>query len=323
MKPSTPPTSPAPASPPLLESDVLRTFVVIAETGSFTRAAERIFRTTSAVSMQIKRLEETLGQPLFLRQARAVSLTPAGETLLGYARRLLKLNQEAVGHFIAPRLSGRVRFGTPGDIGAQILPELLAAFARSHPAIEVDVQVGPSLEMLHRIDTGELDLCLISVGSAGEDDPRGETIHSEPLVWAGRSGGLAVERNPLPLALASQTCCWRRQALDALDRAGLTYRIAYSSEQYAGQEAAMVADLAIAPFPLSLVRPPLVRLDHGLPSLGYHQVKLVRGEGRSEPAEALAEQVIAAFERWRRERGMGHDGYPPARIQTPESAAWR
>ncbi|WP_313137818.1 LysR family transcriptional regulator, partial [Stutzerimonas nitrititolerans] len=227
--------TPATATP-LLESDVLRTFVAIAESGSFTRAAGQIYRSTSAVSMQIKRLEETLGRSLFVREARHVRLTPAGETLLGYARRLLKLNEEAVAQFRQPTLQGRVRFGTPADVGTRILPGLLALFARSHPGVEVDVSVARSIDMIERIDAGELDLALVTIGNLGQDDSRGEPVHSEPLVWAGRSGGIAALRSPLPLALASPDCAWRRQALDALDRIGRHYRIAYSSEQTSGQE---------------------------------------------------------------------------------------
>lgn len=282
---------------PLLEIDVLRTFVSIAESGSFTRAAGQIFRTTSAVSMQIKRLETMLGCTLFVREARRIALTVEGERLLGYARRLLKLNEETVNAFIAPRLVGRVRFGTPGDLGTHILPGLLSLFARTHPGIEVDVSVSRSLDMIQRIDAGELDVALISVGNLGQDDSRGETIHSEPLVWAGRAGGVAVERTPLPLALASPGCAWRRQALDALDRAGRAYRIAYSSEQCAGQEAAMMADLAVAPYPLSLIRHPLKRLEESssLPKLGDYQIKLLRAPNCSEPVDVLARHVIAAF----------------------------
>ena len=282
---------------PMLEIDVLRTFVSIAESGSFTRAAGQIFRTTSAVSMQIKRLETMLGCTLFVREARRIALTADGERLLGYARRLLKLNEETVNAFIAPRLVGRVRFGTPGDLGTYILPGLLSLFALTHPGVEVDVSVGRSLDMIQRIDAGELDVALISVGNLGQDDSRGETIHSEPLVWAGRAGGVAVERSPLPLALASPGCAWRRQALDALDRAGRSYRVAYSSEQCAGQEAAMMADLAVAPYPLSLIRHPLKRLEESssLPKLGDYQIKLLRAADCSEPVDVLARHVIAAF----------------------------
>ncbi len=282
---------------PLLEIDALRTFVSIAESGSFTRTAAQIFRTTSAVSMQIKRLENTLGCALFSREARRVALTADGERLLNYARRLLKLNEEAVGAFIKPSLSGQVRFGAPADIGTHILPGLLSLFARTHPGIEVNVSVGRSVDMIQRIDAGELDVALISVGNLGQDDTRGEVVHREPLVWAGRAGGVAMKRNPLPLALASAECAWRRQALDALDRVGRSYRIAYSSEQCAGQEAAMVADLAVAPYPLSLVRPPLRRLDEDaeLPALGEYQIKLLSAAQCSEPVKVLSQHVVAAF----------------------------
>ena len=130
---------PEPAAPPLLDTEVLRSFVAIAESGSFTRAAKQVFRTPSALSMQIKRLEETLGHPLFVREARQVRLTPEGETLLGYGRRLLKLNQEAVSRFLAPSVEGTVRVGTPDDVGTRILPQVLSRFARSHPAVQVEV----------------------------------------------------------------------------------------------------------------------------------------------------------------------------------------
>ncbi|PNF73783.1 LysR family transcriptional regulator [Stutzerimonas stutzeri] len=291
------PERPPQSAMPLLEIDVLRTFVSIAESGSFTRTAAQIFRTTSAVSMQIKRLENTLGCALFSREARRVALTAEGERLLSYARRLLKLNEEAVGAFIKPSLSGQVRFGAPADIGTHILPGLLSLFARTHPGIEVNVSVGRSVDMIQRIDAGELDVALISVGNLGQDDTRGEVVHREPLVWAGRVGGVAMRRNPLPLALASAECAWRRQALDALDRVGRSYRIAYSSEQCAGQEAAMIADLAVAPYPLSLVRPPLRRLDEDadLPTLGEYQIKLLSAAKCSEPVKVLSQQVVAAF----------------------------
>lgn len=287
-----------PAALPLLESDVLKTFVGIAESGSFTRTAAQVFRTTAAVSQQIKRLEETLGRPLFLRESRRVRLTADGEILLGYARRLLKLNEEAVAHFRIPNLAGTVRFGTPFDIGVGSLPDLLAQFALSHPAVQVDVSVGRSCELIARLDAGELDLTLLNTGDADADDSRGEVICSEALVWAGRDGGLAVKRDPLPLALANTGCAWRRAALDGLDRLGRSYRIAYSSEQCAGQEAALLADLAIAAFPASLVKPPLRRLalqEHGLPPLGEYHIKLLRGSNRGAAAEALAAQVAVAY----------------------------
>ncbi|KJS34400.1 MAG: LysR family transcriptional regulator, partial [Pseudomonas sp. BRH_c35] len=128
--------------------------------------------------------------------------------------------------------------------------------------------------------------------------------------------GVAALRTPLPLALASPDCAWRRQALDALDRIGRSYRVAYSSEQTSGQEAAMIADLAIAPYPSSLIRPPLQRLDgqYGLPQLGEYQIKLLRGSNRSEAVEVLAAQVIAAFVEYRTR--------PAKRLERNEEIKW-
>ncbi|SHF20781.1 DNA-binding transcriptional regulator, LysR family [Modicisalibacter ilicicola DSM 19980] len=282
---------------PLLDTEVLRTFVVIAESGSFTRAAEQVFRTPSALSMQIKRLEETLGQRLFLREARRVKLTPEGEVLLSYGRRLLKLNEEAVTQFLAPSLEGTVRFGTPDDVGSRILPGVLAKFARSHPAVQVDVVVGRSVDMLERLDRGELDLVLVTSGNQGVQSDRGEIVHTEPLVWACLDGGIAVQRTPLPLALANQGCAWRSMALSALDRSGLAYRIAYTSENCAGQEAALLADLAVAPLPLSMVRAPLREMNNeaGLPPLGEYQVLMIHGTAAGSASEVLAGHVVDAF----------------------------
>lgn len=287
--------APSRATLPLLDSEVVRTFVTIAESGSFTRAAQQLFRTPSALSMQIKRLEEILGQTLFVREARHVRLTAEGEVLLGYGRRLLKLNAEAVTQFLAPTIEGRVGLGMTDDVVGRILPTVLAQFARSHPAVQVDVEVGRSKDLLARLDEGELDLALVMAGGPGQAG-RGEIVHSEPLVWAGREDGVAVQRSPLPVTLAQQGCAWRRITLNALDQAGMAYRIAYSCDHCAGQEAAMLADLAVTAFPKSLIRPPLKRLHHeSLPPLGDYQVSLVKRAGSSGASEVLAEQVVEAF----------------------------
>lgn len=281
---------------PLLEHDVLRTFVAIAESGSFTRAARQVFRTPSAVSMQIKRLEETLGQAVFLREPRHVRLTPEGEALLGYARRLLELNEEAVAQFLSPALNGTVRLGTPDDVGTRVLPAVLSQFSRTHPAVQVDVRVDRSAELIQRIEAGDLDVALVTAGNDGQNDAGGQVVYSERLVWAGRDGGTAGQRSPLPLVLADQGCAWRGMALAALDRGGHRYRIAYTSEHCGAQEAAMLADIAIGPFPRSLVQPPLRVLDDGaLPPLGAYQIMLMRAGNRSSAADAMADYVTERF----------------------------
>lgn len=279
---------------PLLDMELIRTFVIIAETGSFTRASQQVFRTPSALSMQIKRLEEILSQRLLIRDSRRVSLTPEGEVLLSFGRRLLKLNEETVAQFLAPSLGGVIRFGTPDDVGSRILPSVLAQFARSHPAVQVDVVVGRSQDILARLERDELDMVLVTAGNDSQDLQLGQVVRTEPLVWAALEGGVAPHQSPLPVALASHGCPWRRQALAALDKVGLPYRIAYTSENCAGQEAAMLADLAVAPFPKSLVKPPLRRVEPevGLPPLGEYQIRLVRRENIGRSGETLAGYII-------------------------------
>lgn len=280
---------------PLLDNDVLRTFVAISECGTFTEAAKVVHRTPSALSMQIKQLEQNLGKSLFVREPRQVTLTTEGEILLDYSRRLLRLNQEAVQHFIAPTLEGKVGIGTSDDVGTRILPEVLAQFARSYPAVLVDVVVGSSKQNLARLDSGELDMVLVTVANAGREN-RGEVVHDEPLVWAGREGSSAHLRTPLPIALAHEGCAWRQMTLGALDRAGKPYRIAYTCEHCSGQEAAMVADLAVAPFPKSLVKPPLKQIvSDDLPEIGSYQLALVR-RGSNALNDALASHVKGAFQ---------------------------
>lgn len=183
---------------PLLEMDVLKTFVAIAETGNFTTAAETVYRTPSAVSMQIKKLEEMLGCTLFLRDARSVSLTPKGELLLGYARRLLSLNNETVSRFLLPDMNGVVRVGAPEDVGERILPDVLKRFAETYPNVTIDVSIGMSNAMRKRVDEHRLDIAVFN--SLSEESAKGaEILMQEKLVWAGAKCGNAHLRDPLPV----------------------------------------------------------------------------------------------------------------------------
>ena len=147
---------------PVLDLDVMRTFVAIAETGSFTTAATAVFRTPSAVSMQIKKLEDILGRAVFSRDARSVTLTTDGEMLLGYARRLLAINREAVSKFIIPDIVGVVRLGSPDDYGERVLPHVLKRFATTHPSIAVDVTIDQSTNLRRRMDDRALDITLVT-----------------------------------------------------------------------------------------------------------------------------------------------------------------
>ncbi|MEH6492560.1 LysR family transcriptional regulator [Halopseudomonas sp.] len=280
---------------PLLELDVLRSFIAIAETGSFSRAAAQVHRTPSAVSMQIKRLEELLGYQLLLRTPKRARVTTEGEALLGFARRMLSLNQEALRQFYHPEITGSVRLGTSDDVGTRILPAVLSSFARSYPGVQVDVVVGRSIDMLEQLARCELDLALVTSGNHATS---GRVVYTEQLVWTECAGGQAATRRPVPLSLASAGCVWREAALAALDRANIAYRIAYVSEHCTGQQAAMVADLAIAPFPRGLVSKPLKIVDDaaGLPPLGSYQILLERSIQSGPLVDALQSFVTHSFE---------------------------
>src|SRR5690606_11232928 len=284
---------------PLLDLDVLRTFVAIAETGSFTLAANSVFRTPSAVSMQIKRLEELLGVSVFARDARSVSLTQDGQMLLGYARRLLALNREAVAKFIVPDISGVVRLGSPDDYGERVLPNVLRRFAKTHPSIAVDVTIDMSSNLRRRMTERQLDITLFTVCRNVPADA--EVLLTEPVVWAGAKGGSAHMREPLPVSLWEEGCVWRADALDALGREGRDYRVAFMSAPTAGQRPAMLADLAIASLPKSFIGQEIVALgpNEGLPVLSNYNLAMIVAPDASPPVLAAADHIRAAFEAFR------------------------
>ncbi|MGF0538070.1 LysR family transcriptional regulator [Agrobacterium sp. ES01] len=281
---------------PLLDNDVLRTFVAIAETGSFSMAAETVFRTPSAVSMQIKKLEEQLGAALFLRDARSVRLTAGGETLLTYARRILALSNEAVSRFRMPDLQGVVRLGATDYIGERFMPGILRRFAETYPSIMVDLTVDSSNALRKRLQEQRLDLTLVNCTPGGAE-PEGEAIFREQLVWAGAKCGTAYLREPLPVSIWEDGCCWRAEALTQLEKIKRPYRIAYLSAHTMAQRAAVVADLAVAPLPNSYLTDEMVALGsrHSLPELGSFEVRLLLSDNKSEIIQAVADSVRYAF----------------------------
>ena len=286
------------AALPVLETELLQTIVAIAETGNFSRAAERVLRTPSAVSMQVKKLEGLLGRSLFSRDSRSVTPTPDGEILIGYARRILKLNNDAVRQFRTPLVEGVVRFGTPDDFGIRFLPPILTRFASTHCGVQVDVTLEMSVTLLEKLDKGVLDATLVTEPPGRPVGNGGEAVFVEPLAWAGLQGGCAHEYPVLPLALSNVGCLWRASATKALDHAGRDYHIAYSSPHCAGQQAAILADLAVAPFPISLIKPPLRRLSQsdGLPDLGTYQISLYVASELTPAASTFTDHVRATLQ---------------------------
>ncbi|MBN2426796.1 MAG: LysR family transcriptional regulator [Deltaproteobacteria bacterium] len=224
--------------------DLLRTFLAIVDSGSFTTAGQQVHRTQSAVSMQIKRLEETIGRPVFNRIGRSFTLTMEGESLIPYARRMLKLHEETVAALIRPEMVGAVRIGTPDDYAAQILPEILSRFAQTHPHVQVAVYCQPSSELSPALEKGDIDLALLT-GDCYLGKGEAEVVRRDPTLWVTSASHLAHEHEPLPLAIFQSQCVFRDWAFQALDAAGRPYRIAYQSASVAGILAAVSAGLAV------------------------------------------------------------------------------
>ncbi|HRD67040.1 MAG TPA: LysR substrate-binding domain-containing protein [Candidatus Competibacter sp.] len=277
-----------------LDPDLLRTFVTIVDAGGFTQAAKQVHRTQSAVSMQVRRLEETLDRTLFQRDGRGVQLSPDGEALLGYARRLLKLHDEAVAALTRPDLSGLVRIGTPDDYVGRFLPEILVRFARAFPRVQVEVNCEPSVTLRRMLAEDRLDLALVTCPPGAET---GEVVRREATVWATAERHLAHEGEPLPLALFQCGCPFRDWALAGLSSLGRPYRIAYTSASITGILAAVTAGLAVTVLCRSIlpagVRP--LGIEEGFPPLPPASITLHRGSSVSAVAECLADYIREGF----------------------------
>jgi DNA-binding transcriptional LysR family regulator len=249
---------------PDLDLDLLRCFVQVAERGGFTAAAPALGLTQSAISLKIRRLEELLGRRVLERTSRSVALTPQGETLLAYARRMLALNEEAVRRLVAPPVSGRLRLGVADHFVPRNLAPLLARFSRAHPGIRLEVEVGRSHDLRRAMEAGSLDLVL---GKRRDGESEGTTLWIEPVIWAAAPGWAAPEGRPLPLAMLPAGCMFRDRALAALARAGLGYEIVYTSPSLLGVAAAAQAGLGTTVIGASGLPDGLVPLP-GLPPLG-------------------------------------------------------
>src|SRR3954454_25239255 len=221
----------------LLDVDQLRTFIAIAETGSFTRAADIVHKTQSAVSMQMKRLEERLDRGIFARDGRASKLTEDGERLLDYARRIVKLNVETIAAF-SDELTGRVRLGVPDDYADRYLPEIMARFSRAYPGVELSVICEPSVDLLERIDANELDLAIIT---NCERKRASETFRRERLLWVTSNPHTTHMEERLPLGLGRPTCSWRRMAIEQLEKSKRPFRVIYTSSNAGAVAAAVLA----------------------------------------------------------------------------------
>ena len=280
----------------MLDIDQLRTFIAITETGSFTKAAEVVNKTQSAVSMQMKRLEERLERPIFARDGRASKLTDDGQRLLDYARRIVKLNVETIAAFSDAELSGRVRLGVPDDYADRYLPEIMARFSRVYPAVELTVICEPSIDLLERIDANEIDLAIVT---NCETKRASETFRRERLLWVTSNRHSTHTEERIPLALGRPTCSWRRAAVERMEAMARPYRVLYSSSNAGAVAAAVLAGLAVSVLPESGLRPGMRVLSaaDGFPELPSCRIGLVRNAHETSAlAAALAEHIVSSLD---------------------------
>jgi DNA-binding transcriptional LysR family regulator len=282
----------------MLDTDQLRSFLAIVDSGSFTKAAERVHKTQSAVSMHVRRLEEQLGCALFVKHGRGARLTDEGERLIDFARRIVQVEAGALAALSRKGLRGAARLGIPDDYAESFLAEILAHFNRRHPMVEVSVVCEASTDLGPQVAAGALDLALVTdyEGLKGV-----EILREERLVWVASERFRVENGAPIPLALGNVTCCWRRATEEALAETapGLTRARVYS-KNFSAIGTVLRAGLAATTLPVSMVGPGLKVLGRaeGLPELPLTRMGLIHAPGRpSEEAKALAEairQTIAA-----------------------------
>jgi DNA-binding transcriptional LysR family regulator len=236
----------------MFDTWLLRSFVAVVDSGGFTRAATLLHSTQSTISAQIQRLEEEAGRPLFVRSTRSVQLTVAGEGLLGYARTILRLNEDARLRLTGERHAGRVRIGVSEDLTGSWLPRLLQRVSRQYPRVELELETGVGSRLFKMVESQELDLAVGGVCNAPTD---GRRLWSEPLVWA-CSAAIDVP-TVLPLAFFPEPCPYRDAALRALAGSQRQWRIISTGSSLAGVRAAAMAGLAITPLPLQTLEPGL------------------------------------------------------------------
>lgn len=273
----------------------LKSFITVAETKSFSNAAKKVGRTQPAVSLQIKKLEDSLGVELFDRAGRQVKLTEQGEVFLGYCKRIIQLQWDAYSLIREPDIEGEINLGTPEDFATHYLPEVLATFSKNHPRVQLNVFCDLTLNLIKGFDQGNYDIVLI------KRDPKiikdGIKVWKEPLVWGTAANRLLEE--PLPLVLSPQPCIYRARALSTLDSAKIPWRISYTSPSFAGTIAAVKAGLGITVLPRNMIPAGVQPLLNNpkLPELPDAEIALLKRTGLLKAGNMLAEHIIYSLER--------------------------
>lgn len=274
---------------------LLKSFIAVAETGTFSHAADVVGRTQSALSLRIKKLEENLGCQLFDRSGRRVTLTPQGELFLGYAKQINQLQWEAFSRLREPEIQGEIRLGTPEDFATHYLPDVLSSFRLHHPRVQLSVSCDLTLNLIDGFQRGEFDLVLIKRDP--NSAPGGTHVWREPLVWA--ASDRYKPELPLSLVLAPQPCIYRARAIAALDIAKLPWRISYTSPSLAGTLAAVKAGLGITVVPSNMLPAGIhtIRQEIKLPELADAEIALLKREHLSKASELLSEHIVRSLER--------------------------
>jgi DNA-binding transcriptional LysR family regulator len=278
----------------MFDLDLLRSFVSVVDARGFTRAGERVHRTQSTVSQQIRRLEQSVGRPLLSRDGRRIALTEEGERLLSYARRLLALAQEAQDVLGRPTGGGIVRLGLPEDFAAHRLAAVLSQFMRSRPGLRLDVRCDLSVLLRGALERGELDLILFK-REAGESG--GITLWPERLSWVtSRSRAVDIHNDPVPLVVFPQGCLYRDRAIHALETAGRSWYVAYTSPNFSGIQAAVSVGFGVSILPHTAVAPSnrVLTAKDGFPKVGNTELALLAASDASPATRALAD-LLAVF----------------------------
>lgn len=271
----------------------LECFVAVADTGSFTRAAEKVSRTQSAVSQQIAKLETQLGKSLF-RRGRHFTLTSDGEVLLTYAKKIIQLNRAAIDRFKEPELQGEVRFGLPEDFASVFLSEILTDYVSLHPRILLNVECDLTLTLFERFKKKEFDLVLVKMNRP-EDFPNGIDVWSEVLEWVGQQACFELpEDQPVPLVLSPHPCVYRSRAINALEKSNKKWRIVFSSHSYAGTIAAVKAGMGVTVLPRNMVSDDLetLRTSCKLPKLEDTHISLLKHDSNNIAVNSFEQFVI-------------------------------
>jgi len=277
-----------------LDLTALRSFTAVADAGGVTRAAAQLNLTQSAVSMQLKRLEDNLGLSLLDRTARSIALTAQGEQLLAYSRRLLALNDEAWNRLTCPAFEGQLDFGVPHDIIYPHVPGVLRRFSAEYPRVKLQLHSLYTSGLKEHFARGEMDLILTTETSV---DAGGETLTVQPLVWTGAPGGQAWRSRPLRLGSCAQ-CVFKRPTIEALEAAGIPWELAVDSISTQAVEASVSADLAVSVQMASAVPAHSEVIRHGgaLPDLPAHYINMYVSSGARAPiAERLAALLRQAY----------------------------